>query len=154
DEGPADRTSTGLRLQGGAAGVVHRGLDLANIGVNAAAENHHLQYGHQQRKDQGHAITAHVPHFLVEDCRKALKRTIHDTISNSACRRRLSSTNASSSVGSSGRTSSTSIPRPRSSCSSSSAPTDSSTNAWIDRPKIVALFRTVISLALRSAVVT
>src|SRR5262249_16003304 len=137
----------------GAASVIDRGLDLANVRIDAPSQDDHLQHRHEQGKDHRHAVAPHVLNFLVEDCRKSLEWAFHDAVSISACRRRLNSTNASSSVGRSGRTSSISIPRFRSSCCNSSPVTESSTRAWMDRPKMVALFRTDISLALRSAVV-
>src|SRR5215510_389419 len=152
-KGSAYRAAAVFSKHGTAAGVENSGLDLPDVGVNRATQNDHLQYRHEQSKQHRHAVTAHVPRFLVENGGKTAKRTGHDANSISACRRWLSSTNASSSVGSNGRISSTSMPWPRSSCSSSSPCTVSSTRAWIDRPKIVALLNSDISRALRRAVV-
>src|SRR5215470_4823389 len=145
DEGAACRAAGHLSHHGTAACVIHDGADLPNVRVNRSAENDHLQHRQDEGKQYRHRIATHVPHFLVKDRSHSLHWVLHDAASICICRRWLNSTNASSRVGISGRTSSNSMLRLRSSCSSSCWPTDSSTSAWMERPNMVALLNSAVS---------
>src|SRR5262249_8678454 len=126
---PALETAGHVTHHRAAALVVHCGPDLANVRVNRRTEDDHLRDGNDEREQDGHRVTPHVPDLFVENRAQATEWIGHDAASISACRRWLSSTKASSSVGINGRISSTSTPWRRSSSFSSCSPTDSSTSA-------------------------
>src|SRR5690242_21033028 len=60
-----------------AVGVVNGGVDLADVGVNAEAQQKHLQYRNNQRKKEGAEVAAHVQRFLVKDGAETAERIKH-----------------------------------------------------------------------------
>ena len=57
--------------------VEDHGVDLADVRVDAEAEEHHLQNGNDQRKEQRREIAAHVQHLFIKDCAKAAEGVRH-----------------------------------------------------------------------------
>ena len=60
-----------------AIGVVHDGVDLADVGVDSEAEKKHLQQRHGQRKEQGARVATHVQRLFIENGAEASKDVIH-----------------------------------------------------------------------------
>src|SRR5882757_8753938 len=60
-----------------AIGVVHDGVDLADVGVNGEAEKKHLQQRHGERKKQGARVASHVQRLFVKNRAEASKDVIH-----------------------------------------------------------------------------
>ncbi len=60
-----------------AIGVVHDGVDLADVGVNGEAEKKHLQQRHGERKKQGACVATHVQRLFVKNRAEASKDVIH-----------------------------------------------------------------------------
>jgi hypothetical protein len=50
---------------------------LANVGINAEAEQNHLEQRHDEREKQGREIAADMEGFLVENGAKASEEVTH-----------------------------------------------------------------------------
>src|SRR6266852_2081999 len=61
-----------------AVGVVYSGIDLANVGINAEAEEKHLQQRHGEGKEESARIAANVKSFFVKDGAKTAKNVKHE----------------------------------------------------------------------------
>src|SRR6267154_2122158 len=61
-----------------AVGVEHDGIDLADVGVNAEAEDHHLQEGDHQGKEKSRGVAADVQRFFEEYGTETAEKVRHE----------------------------------------------------------------------------
>ncbi len=57
--------------------VVNDGIDLADVGVHAVAEQEHLEQRHGQREEERARIAAHVKSFFIKDGAETAKDVMH-----------------------------------------------------------------------------
>src|SRR5439155_13633621 len=61
-----------------AVGIEHHGVDLPDIGIDAVAEQQHLEQRNNQREKQRSEIAPHVQRLFVKDCAKPAENITHE----------------------------------------------------------------------------